>query len=53
MDITWLVVLLVLIVLFASISAIGALRRIRDVIEKTLAILEAQAAAGGGDNSTR
>lgn len=44
MDPIWLFVVFILIVLFASISVVGALHRIRDASEKTLAILEEQAA---------
>lgn len=44
MVLDFLLVALVLIVLFASISIVGALHRIRDTSEKTLALLEAQAA---------
>jgi hypothetical protein len=44
MDPNFFLLALVLVVLFASISIVGALRRIRDAVEKTLAILEAQAA---------
>lgn len=44
MVLDFLLVALVLIVLFASISIVGALHRIRDASEKTLALLEAQAA---------
>ena len=45
MDPLWLLTVLILIVVFASISIVGALHRIRDASEKTLALLEAQAAA--------
>jgi hypothetical protein len=44
MDPNFFLLALVLVVLFASISIVGALRRIRDAVEKTAAILEAQAA---------
>jgi len=53
MDPTWLLLILTLIVLFASISIIGALRRIRDATEKTLAIVEAQAAARAAERPAR